>query len=48
VARVRLRSVRRWVIDTVLQLKVQGASFDVWVVEERCGCGHLKMVGVSR
>jgi hypothetical protein len=38
VARVKLRTVRRGMIDTVLQLKVQGSSFDVWVVEERCSC----------
>jgi hypothetical protein len=40
VARVKLRTVRRGMIDTVLQLKVQGETFDVWVVEERCGCGE--------
>ncbi|GAU28381.1 hypothetical protein TSUD_257090 [Trifolium subterraneum] len=39
VARVKLRTVRRGMIDTVLQLKVQGVLFDVWVVEERCSCG---------
>ncbi|KAK2429449.1 hypothetical protein QL285_027887 [Trifolium repens] len=40
VARVKLRTVRREMIDTVLQLKVQGETFDVWVVEEHCGCGE--------
>ncbi|KAK2413385.1 zinc finger CCCH domain-containing protein [Trifolium repens] len=40
VARVKLRTVRRGMIDTVIQLKVQGTRFDVWVVEERCGCGE--------
>jgi hypothetical protein len=29
VARVKLRTVRRGLIDTVLQLKVQGGTFDV-------------------
>ncbi|KAK2406699.1 zinc finger CCCH domain-containing protein [Trifolium repens] len=40
VARVKLRTVRRGIIDTVLQLKVQGEFFDVWVVEERCCHGE--------
>jgi hypothetical protein len=39
VARVKLRTVRRGMIDTVLQLMVLGVVYDVWVVEERCGCG---------
>jgi hypothetical protein len=38
VARVKLRTVRRHMIDTVVQLSVWGSFFDVWVVEERCGC----------
>jgi hypothetical protein len=38
VARVKLRTVRRYMIDTVLQLSIMGSLFDVWVVEERCGC----------
>ncbi|WJX81141.1 hypothetical protein P8452_64061 [Trifolium repens] len=38
-ARVKLRTVRRVLIDTVVQLSVMGSTFDVWVVEERCGCG---------
>ncbi|GAU32470.1 hypothetical protein TSUD_64200 [Trifolium subterraneum] len=38
VARVKLRTVRRGMIDTVLQLMVVGERFDVWVVEERCSC----------
>ncbi|WJX52428.1 hypothetical protein P8452_38544 [Trifolium repens] len=37
-ARVKLRTVRRMLIDTVVQLSVLGQSFDVWVVEERCCC----------
>jgi hypothetical protein len=36
VARVKLRTLRRGVIDTVIQLLVMGEFFDVWVVEERC------------
>ncbi|WJX31250.1 hypothetical protein P8452_19697 [Trifolium repens] len=40
VARIKLRTVRRGMIDTVLQLKVLGERFDVWVVEERCSCGE--------
>jgi hypothetical protein len=40
VARIKLRIVRRGLIDTVLQLKVLGELFDMWVVEERCGCGE--------
>jgi hypothetical protein len=40
VARIKLRTVWRGLIDTVLQLKVMGELFDVWVVEERCGCGE--------
>jgi hypothetical protein len=40
VARVKLRTVRRGMIDTVLQLKLRGELFDVWVVEERCSCGE--------
>jgi hypothetical protein len=39
VARVKLRTVRRVLIDTVVQLSVMGSTFDVWVVEERCCCG---------
>jgi hypothetical protein len=38
VARVKLRTVRRCLIDTVIQLSVLGSKFDVWVVEERCNC----------
>ncbi|WJX95045.1 hypothetical protein P8452_76407 [Trifolium repens] len=38
VARVKLRTVRRGMIDTVVQLKVQGVAYDVWVVAERCRC----------
>jgi hypothetical protein len=38
VARVKLRTVRRCMIDTVIQLSVIGATFDVWVVEEMCVC----------
>ncbi|GAU48923.1 hypothetical protein TSUD_301780 [Trifolium subterraneum] len=38
VARVKLRTVRRGMIDTVLQLLVLGVAYDVWVVEERCSC----------
>jgi hypothetical protein len=38
VARVKLRTVRRGLIDTVVQLLVKGVKFDVWVVEERCEC----------
>ncbi|MCH82424.1 hypothetical protein A2U01_0003230 [Trifolium medium] len=38
VAIVKLRTVRRGMIDTVLQLSVMGVSYDVWVVEERCSC----------
>jgi hypothetical protein len=38
-ARVKLRTVRRVLIDTVVQLSVMGNTFDVWVVEERCGYG---------
>ncbi|MCH79505.1 hypothetical protein A2U01_0000255 [Trifolium medium] len=37
VARVKLRTVRRGIIDTVLQLTVMEVLYDVWVVEER-GC----------
>jgi hypothetical protein len=37
-ARVKLRTVRRSLIDTVVQLLVMGRTFDVWVVEERCCC----------
>jgi hypothetical protein len=40
VARVKLRTVRRGMIDTVLQLCVQGVLYDVWVVEERCSFGE--------
>jgi hypothetical protein len=40
VARVKLRTVRRGIIDTVLRLKIRGEFFDVWVVEERCSCGE--------
>jgi hypothetical protein len=40
VARIKLRTVRRGMIDTVLQLKVLGDLFDVWVVEERCSCSE--------
>ncbi|GAU50749.1 hypothetical protein TSUD_191130 [Trifolium subterraneum] len=36
VARVKLRTARRVLIDTVLQLLVQGVRYDVWVVEDRC------------
>ncbi|WJX96459.1 hypothetical protein P8452_77662 [Trifolium repens] len=39
-ARVKLRTVRRELIDTVVQLSVRGGIFDVWVVEERCCCGE--------
>ncbi|KAK2428108.1 splicing factor 3B subunit [Trifolium repens] len=39
VARVKLRTVRRVLIDTDVQLSVMGSTFDVWVVEERCCCG---------
>jgi hypothetical protein len=46
-ARVKLRSVRRGLIDTVLQLKVEGELFDVWVVEERCGCGDDRRIEVG-
>jgi hypothetical protein len=42
VARIKLRIVRRGLIDTVLQLKVLGELFDVWVVEERCGWGMIE------
>ncbi|MCI20235.1 hypothetical protein A2U01_0041397, partial [Trifolium medium] len=38
VARVKLRIVRRGMIDTVLQLSVLSVAFDVWVVEEMCCC----------
>ncbi|MCI53715.1 hypothetical protein A2U01_0074962, partial [Trifolium medium] len=38
VARVKLRIVRRSMIDTVVQLMGLGVAYDVWVVEERCGC----------
>ncbi|MCI48795.1 hypothetical protein A2U01_0070038, partial [Trifolium medium] len=34
VARLKLRTVRRGMIDTILHLKVLGISYDVWVVEE--------------
>jgi hypothetical protein len=44
VARVKLRTVRRGMIDTVLQLKVVNDVFDVWVVEERCACGDDRSV----
>jgi hypothetical protein len=40
VATVKLRTVRKGMIDIVLQLKVQEAMYDVWVVEERCCCGE--------
>jgi hypothetical protein len=43
VARVKLRTMRRGMIDTVLQLLVQGERYDVWVVEERCSCGEEVM-----
>ncbi|MCI19629.1 hypothetical protein A2U01_0040788, partial [Trifolium medium] len=38
VARVKLRTVRRGMIDIVLQLSVLSVLYDVWVVEERCSC----------
>jgi hypothetical protein len=31
VARVKFKTVRREMIDTVLQLRVQGIAYDVWV-----------------
>ncbi|WJX21836.1 hypothetical protein P8452_11212 [Trifolium repens] len=43
-ARVKLRTVRRMLIDTVVQLSVMGQTFDVWVVEERCCCGEEERV----
>ncbi|WJX76281.1 hypothetical protein P8452_59720 [Trifolium repens] len=47
VARVKLRTVRRETIDTVVQLKIQGELFDVWVVEERCRCGEERWVAAG-
>jgi hypothetical protein len=47
VARVKLRTVRRGMIDNVVQLKVQGVAYDVWVVEERCSCGEERSYEVE-
>ncbi|WJX22885.1 hypothetical protein P8452_12150 [Trifolium repens] len=34
-------------IDTVLQIVVQGERFDVWVVEERCSCGEERSLATE-
>jgi hypothetical protein len=38
VARIRVSMVRKGLVDEILKLKVMGAVFSLWVVEEGGGC----------